>query len=151
MSRFTEAAGEIVNRHPAAALSVPELKDLLTGEIPSAGLEFLDVSVVRRLARETRALRLVAEPSRRWLRPLEPTAWVVTGESATKLGFPGRSLSGRLRWTLRRMGGGVDQDSALAWARWNRLMEEERALRRHLIRREGAPPTTPLPGPRPPG
>jgi hypothetical protein len=151
MSRFTDAAGEIVNRHPAAALSIPELKDLLTGEIPSAGLEFLDVSVVRRLARETRTLRLVAEPPRRWLRPLEPTAWVVTGESATRSGSPGRSLSGRLRRTLRRMSGQVDEDSALAWARWNRLMEEERELRRHLTRREGTRPTTPPPGPRPPG
>jgi hypothetical protein len=151
MSRFAEAAGEIVNRHPAPALSVPELKELLTGEIPSAGLEFLDASVIQRLARETRDLRLMTEPRRRWLPPLEPMAWVVTGRSAGEWGTAGRSLSRRLRSTLRRVGGSVDAESALAWARWNRLVEEERELRRHLTRLGSARPTTPAPGPRHPG
>lgn len=151
MSRFTDAAGEIVNRHPAPAVSVPELKELLTGEIPGAGLEFLDASVVQRLAREAGALRLMTGPRRRWLPPLEPMAWVVTGRPANDAGAGGRSLAGRLRSTLRRLGRTVDGESALAWARWNRLLAEERKLRRRLTRPGGARPTTPLPGPRRPG
>jgi hypothetical protein len=151
MSRFADAAGEIVNRHPAPALSVPELKELLTGEIPSAGLEFLDASVIQRLARETRDLRLMTGPRRRWLPPLEPTAWVVTGKSAGESGTRGRSLARRLRSTLRRVGRAVDGESALAWARWNRLLEEERELRRRLTLLGSARPTIPAPGRRHPG
>lgn len=147
MTRFSEAAGEIVKRHPAPAVSVGELRDLLTGELPSSGLEFLDDVVIERLASEARALRLMKEPRRRWPRPLGPMGWILAGDRGPEAATHARSLESRMRTSLRCMGRAVDPESALSWARWNRLLEEERQARRYFNRRKRARSTTPLPGP----
>jgi len=167
MCRYSDAARDIVHRHPAPAVSVTELQELLARELPTSGLEFLDPSVIQRLAAEARPLRVMAGPGRRSLSAMGSEAWVM---SDSETGDPGlRSLRRHLKASVRRLARGVDLESALAWARWNRLLEEERALRRQLARRErararrkaqertapvtppGAPTTNPPPGPRPGG
>jgi hypothetical protein len=139
MSRFAETATDVLERHPAPAVSVVELHELLGRELPSSGVELLSPAVMVGLAREKKELRLLRAPRRRWIRPFDPPAWVVRDPAARDRGSPARSIPGRLRLTLRRFGRGVDPDSALAWARWNRLLEEERQIRRHLTRRGRRP------------
>lgn len=135
MTRFSDAARDIVQRHPAPAVSVGELKELLREELPEAGVEYLDEAVIRRLATETRQLRVVSAPPRRWLRPLGPVGWVVAVPEPSLNGPRPRSIEERVRATLRRIGRAMDPQSALAWARWNSFLEEERQLRQYLARR----------------
>lgn len=148
MSRFTDATREVLRRHPAPALSVSELKELLHRELPSSGADFLDPAVLERLAVEGRRLRLISEPRRRWIRGLGPSAWVLGERAPGAAPSSDRTLLGRLRTSLRTMAPAVDAASVLAWARWNHLMAEEREVRRHFDRRPPAPRVPDPPRPR---
>lgn len=138
MSRFADAVREIVGRHPAPAVALHELQELIELELPDSGIAGLDVSVVERLATESRPVKVMAEPRRRWLQPLGPRAWIVDDRRKASPDAPPRTIPERVRRTLVRMGRGIDPESAIAWARWNRLLEEERELRRGFRSRERA-------------
>ncbi len=140
MDTLTETVNTLLLRDAAPARSVSALCEILDRSGPGASPEperLLEVLIAAPSSPPT----LVRRPKRRWSRRLDPPAWVVAGGSApaSPNGF-GRCLARRMRWSLRSLASAVDAGSAQAWARWNRLVEEEARSRRFVSpRRRGRP------------
>lgn len=135
MDPLARTAVEVLERHPAPALPMEELQRLVARERPHAvpGANAL-LRSLRRLDRRVRMLeadedRLGAVGSHRWV-------LVQPRDSTT----PPRSLTGRMRESLRGLGAALEPGSNLALARWARLLAEERKVRRALCCLNGLPP-----------
>jgi hypothetical protein len=135
MSSIPEATASTLRHHPAPALTLDSLRELLHGSPggPTSGEEIL----LRELRRRPDLVRILETPPRRWA-GAGPRAWILArGPGAVE---EDRGLSGRLRASLRHLAEGVDPGSALELARWERLVREEGRVRLALNRRRRDPP-----------
>ncbi|TVP55016.1 MAG: hypothetical protein EA351_11610 [Gemmatimonadales bacterium] len=120
----------ILRHHPAPAVSIDEAQELIAESSPESQPPDRD-SVARLLARDPQ-LRLLTPPSRRWA-GAGPRSWILIRNSPE---VPeARSIEGRLRTSLRRIGDHLEPGSIRALARWERLLREERKVRSALRRR----------------
>ena len=135
MDSIPESAASMLQRHPAPALSVEEVGNLLHGgsEAPRANAELL----LRELRRRPDLFRILELPPRRWA-GAGPRSWVLARRPGDREAH--RALTGILRASLRHLGEELDVDSALALARWERLVREEGRIR-HALSRRRTPPT----------
>lgn len=125
-------AKEVLDRHPAPALSLTELSALLARERAGRTPEPDRLADTLRTRRgEIRILE--TDPAR--LAMVEPNGWAVAPPGAHRGGIPARSLAGRLRETLRTLGEVLEPGSNTALARWARMLNEERRVREILRRR----------------
>jgi hypothetical protein len=137
MDSIPESAASMLQRHPAPALTVEEVRTLLHGGsgAPPANTDIL----LRELRRRPDLLRILELPPRRWA-GAGPRSWVLARRPGDREAR--RALTGILRASLRHLGERLDPDSALALARWERLVREEGRIRHALSRRR----TPPAPG-----
>jgi len=125
---------EVLDRHPAPALSLEELTALAVRE--RVGLEGDPKFLAQSLRRRRSDIRIVdTDPVR--LGAITPQGWAVAPAGSRRGGFPARSLAGRLRETLRSLGQTLEPGSNTNLARWARMLSEERRLRRALDGRNG--------------
>jgi hypothetical protein len=134
MDSIPESAASMLQRHPAPALTVEEVRALLHGGsgAPPASEDIL----LRELRRRPDLLRILELPPRRWA-GAGPRSWILARGPGD--GEARRALTGILRASLRHLGERLDPDSALALARWERLIREEGRIRRALSRRRTKP------------
>jgi hypothetical protein len=121
---------DVIQRHPGAALPADRLHELvgLEGpETPSGPEELL-----RSLSDRESLLHLLVPRRRRWS-SLSPRPWVLARTPGS--GPAGHPLLEGLRETLRRLGQGVDPDSNLQMARWERYIIEEAEVHRAVTLR----------------
>ncbi len=134
MDSIPESAATVLRRHPAPALPIGEVRTLLFGS--PGGRPLPEEVLLRELRRRPDLVRVLESPPRRWA-GAGPRSWIVArvpgdGEARTP-------LSARLRASLRHLGEGLESGSALALARWERLLREEERLRAALRRRPASP------------
>ncbi|CAN5778536.1 hypothetical protein BH23GEM11_BH23GEM11_03420 [soil metagenome] len=140
---------DMVQRHPGAALPADHLQELVELEGPTSPSGTQEL--LRSLAGGESPLHLLVPRKRRWP-GLSPRPWVLARTAGSR--SAGHPILDGLRETLRRLGQGVDPDSNLQMARWERYIIEEaevhRAVGRRLRRRDrGMRRSTTLPrGPR---
>lgn len=130
MDSIPESTASMLRRHPAPALTLSQVRALLYGSpgAPSPP----EASLLRELRRRPDLIRILEPPSRRWA-GAGPRSWIlarVPGDEERP-----RALAGKLRASLRHLGEGVETDSSLALARWERLVREEGRVRLALSRR----------------
>jgi len=133
MDSIPESAAIVLRRHPAPALPVGEVRSLLFGS-PGAHAPSEDL-FLRELRRRPDLVRILESPPRRWA-GAGPRSWIVSRTPGDGEGLT--LLIGRLRASLRHLGEGLEPGSALALARWERLLREEARLRGVLVRRREA-------------
>lgn len=132
MDELVNSAREVLERHPAPALSAPDLHTLLIRERPTSCPSFEALlQALRQAGEELRILegdeaRFAAVGPRRWV--LRPPTSAAGGRRAS------RSLEARMRESLRTLGSALEPGSNLALARWARLLAEERRARRAIRR-----------------
>ena len=126
------AAETVLDRHPSPAVRPDELKAMLEAGPPGGAGTAGEDRIVRELRSGPTEVRVLLRPRRRWAAGLGPPAWILAGPGERRGDHPRRSVRGRLRSTLRELGRAVEPGSAPAWARWTRLVEEERRVRRAL-------------------
>jgi hypothetical protein len=131
---LSEAARAVLNRHPAPALPAEELCTLLARERPGAVPWGVD-ELLNALERADEGPRVIRGSSER-LGQVTARRWVVAPAGHRAGGFPSRSLSGKMRESLRTLGESLEPGSHLALARWVRLLMEEERARRLLERRK---------------
>lgn len=130
MESIPESTASVLRRHPAPALTLSEVHALLYG---TPGVSSPSESaLLQELRRRPDLFRVLEPPARRWAGS-GPRSWVlarVPGEDERL-----RALASRLRTSVRHLGEGVEPDSALALARWERMVREEGRVRLALRRR----------------
>jgi hypothetical protein len=134
MDSIPESAATVLRRHPAPALPIGEIRTLLFGS--PGGRPLAEDALLRELRRRPDLVRVLESPPRRWA-GAGPRSWIMArvpgdGEAPTL-------LASRLRASLRHLGEGLDSGSALALARWERLLREEARLR-VVLRQRREPP-----------
>lgn len=134
MDSISESTASLLERHPAPALTLEELRTLVQGghKASSTGGETL----LRELRRRPDLLRILELPPRRWA-GAGPRAWIMSRRPGAREAH--RALPGILRTCLRHLAEQVDPASALALARWERLVREEGRVRLALSRRRTPP------------
>jgi hypothetical protein len=130
MDRLGQAAAELVEVSPSPALTDRELRELLGRARSDPAPE--EDRIVEALRDPSVGVRLLLRPKRRWSAPVGPRAWILAGDRPERAESRPRSIGERLTETLRALARAVDPDSALSWARWTRLLEEEGRVRRAL-------------------
>jgi hypothetical protein len=120
---------DVIRRHPGAALPADRLHELV-------GLESPDIppgpdELLRSLSDRETLLHVLVPRRRRWS-SLAPRPWVLAKMPGS--GAAGHPLLEGLRETLRRLGQGVDPDSNLQMARWERYIMEEAEVHRAVSR-----------------
>ncbi len=128
-----ETARSVLGRHPAPAIPLDELEDLVSREHAGRPLEARELA--RRLDGSSDDVRIIPVDQRR-LGWVTPVGWAIGNEDE---GAGGRCLSGRMRWSLRRLGRSLEPGSNLALARWARLLAEERRIRPSLELKSNGP------------
>lgn len=144
MEPLSLTALDLLGRDPSPALPMDRMRALMAGESPGGDPD--GTRLLEKLADGSGRLRVLVCPKRRWCTPVGPRAWILAGDRPRVESPPLRPLLARMRLTLRHLGRAVEPDSALAWARWTRLLEEEARVRTILTRRppgESASPTPP--------
>lgn len=137
MEPWTRTTAALLSRQPSPALPVDDLRELILRETPEPVPR--EEHLLVGLADGSGRLRVIRCPRRRWATPIGPRAWILAGKPIGSEELPLRPLLSRLRSTLRCLGRWVEPESAQAWARWTRFMEEEGAVRRTLGHRMARP------------
>jgi hypothetical protein len=133
---LTQATIAILERNSALALSLEEVRDLLQRDRP--GPEIPTERLMAELSGSKDAVHLVPHPKRRWAHAIGPRAWILVPRGFREPG--GRAgILNQLRSSLAALGATVEPGSTRAWARWTRMLEEERHLRRALRKRGKTP------------
>ncbi len=120
----------ILRHHPAPAVSIDEAQELIAES--SVESDPPDVESIARFSARDPQLRLLTPNSRRWA-GAGPRSWILIRPSMEARAS--RSIEGRLRSSLRRIGEHLEPGSIRALARWERLLREERKVRSALRRR----------------
>ena len=125
------AAQDVLDRHPAPALPLNELHELVVQE--GSGIPPRMEHLVRNLRRTDNDIRVLGTDPRR-LSELAPGGWAVAPPGERRGCMPQRSICGKLRESVRALGEALEPGSNIALARWARLLHEERRARRVLNR-----------------
>lgn len=130
MHNTPEDLVRLLRHHPSPALSVEEARNLVAESDP--GSRPPEPDAFASMTMRDPQLRLLALTNRRWA-GAGPSSWILLRTP----GGPGssRSILGRLRESLRRLGEELEPGSTLALARWERMLREERKVRLVLRRR----------------
>ena len=133
MQPLGEMIVELLDRDPAPALTIDELRDKLEEEtrqpVPEAD------ALVRAIRADPGRIRVVARPDWGWPVEVGPSAWVLAADPTTG-GFRLGSLSERLRSSVVALGCAVEPGSMSSWLHWNCIAIEERLLREILRQAE---------------
>ncbi len=122
---------EVAHHHPAPAITLEEAQSLLASDIWQEAETEDDGTTPD--SRWDPQLRLLTPQTRRWAN-LGPREWILACGGTGGPVSP-RSILGRLRESLRRLGEELEPGSTLQLARWELLLREERKVRRTLRRR----------------
>ncbi len=127
---ITDAAARVLDRHPGVALPAEELRRILVRErvIPESWDE---EELVRRIHDEEAGPRILTSAPDR-LGGVVSRHWVLVPRGGGR--HPSRTLSGRMRDSLRTLGATLEPGSHMALARWFRFVMEEDAVRQVLER-----------------
>lgn len=121
---------DVLHRHSAPAMPLGELRALVARERP--GFTPPPISMATVIQRMDRSVRMLATDERR-LGWMVPVGWIVPPPSPAAP----RTLSERLRDSIRRIGHRIEPGSGTALARWARMLREEARLRPLLEPRQG--------------
>lgn len=152
MDPIAQTAAAILERSPAPALTLDELREALARESPQ--LATRPERLLGALARHS-DIRILRRPPCEGEAEIGPTAWVMATGCEHRTEHAVRSIPERLRRSVISVGEAIQQGSMRDWARWNLLLAEEGRARDALRRsaREGArraPPPTHLSSAGPP-
>ncbi len=127
---LAHTAAAVLDRDASPALTLDELHHKLEAEIPHRvpGREHL----VRTLQAHPDILRILFRPDWGWPVKIGPEAWVLNERPGAAEEHAIRSIGQRLRRSVIALGQEVEPGSMLSWARWNRLIAEERHARESL-------------------
>lgn len=143
MQPLAEAVHAVLDRHPAPALSLDDLSALLERELPRRPPP--PEGLLDTLRQRSDLFRVLEPRPRLWI-GAPPHRWVVGRRAGGPA--PPRSLAGRMRESLRRIGEATEPECTRSVARWERYLLEE-AEARHALDRSRAVTPPPPPSLRP--